>query len=151
MASNITLRPARSGELEAINHIYESIAFEPSTPADHILVAESNGHFAGQGRLVHFDPHTVEMGGIYVDPRFRGAGVARALVSTLLEKAQGSTIYCLPFVHLTDFYCSFGFVKLDDLRGAPEAIQSKLRRCGTTQKNDVDVLIIRAPAGETEK
>ena len=143
----LALRTAESDDLPVVNGMYESVKFKLSTPADLIVLAEIDGVAAGIGRLVTIEAGVLELGGIYVDPSFRGGGVARRVVAWLVERApRGGALYCLPFRHLTPFYCGFGFAPIDDLARVPEVLRDKLRWCGTSHDEPVDALVMRGMA-----
>ena len=127
----------------------------------------------GIGRLIHLTPTTTsnddndshddddtetdivedhwELGGIYVEESARRQGVARELVTRLIQemksKIQCNTkttiLWCIPFQHLQDFYISCGFQpvlpSLDDTDNVqrrqrlllPKPLQCKLCKCSS--------------------
>lgn len=63
---------------------------------------EVSGERVGVGRLQNIGSGTAELGGMYVDDRFRGAGLAASIVEFLIENSgEYKKIYCLPFSHLS--------------------------------------------------
>ncbi|WP_232290939.1 GNAT family N-acetyltransferase [Bacillus cereus] len=96
-----------------MNTEYESIGFVPSDlKRDKVAIITYNDEYAGVGRLVQLDEDTIEMGGIFILPKFRGLQLAGELVSFLVETAKGlqvQNVYCLPFEELESFYKKYGF------------------------------------------
>ena len=69
-------------DLEWINNQYASVGFAPSDlKRDKVAIITCKGEYAGVGRLVQIDGETMEMGGIFIAPKFRGLQLAEALVS----------------------------------------------------------------------
>ncbi|MBH5334485.1 GNAT family N-acetyltransferase [Streptomyces pactum] len=72
--------------------------FNERTRPEHVLVAEAGGDLAGYVRVVPATPlasnaHVRQIGGLVVDDRARGRGVARALLHAAADEArrQGAT------------------------------------------------------------
>ncbi|PFM63466.1 GNAT family N-acetyltransferase [Bacillus cereus] len=109
---------AISNDLEWINIQYESIGFVPSDlKRDKVAIITYNDEYAGVGRLVQIDEDTIEMGGIFILPEFRGLQLAGELVSFLVQtakKLQIQNVYCLPFKELESFYKKYGFTEVDN-------------------------------------
>ena len=111
--AELTIRELRADERAWANQLYRAIQFA-TTPGDSLaLVAERGGERIGLGRLVAHAPGVVELGGIWTDEALRRGGVARAMVTALLDhaarRAGAAPLWCIPFAHLTPFYRSFGF------------------------------------------
>ncbi|PEX94051.1 GNAT family N-acetyltransferase [Bacillus cereus] len=108
---------ARSNDLKWINNQYESIGFVPSDlKRDKVAIITYRNEYAGVGRLVQIDENTIEMGGIFILPKFRGLQLAGELISFLLETAralQVQHVYCLPFEELENFYKKYGYTEVD--------------------------------------
>lgn len=128
------------------NAIYAQIGFQPSTREDRVAVASVEGRRAALGRLVPAGCDAHELGGIYVDPEYRGRRLARAVVEFLLGHAPSGTLYCIPFAHLDGFYRGFGFAPVPEGAAVPAAVASKVAWCGT-QYIDPVRLLVRRPAG----
>lgn len=103
----MSIQMATSNDLEWINNQYDSIGFVRSDlKRDKVAIITYNNEYAGVGRLVQIDEDTLEMGGIYILPQFRGLQLAGDLVSFLVEtakKLQVPNVYCLPFEELENF------------------------------------------------
>ncbi len=114
-------------EISWINQQYEKIDFLPPIwEKDRVAVALIENEKVGIGRLVPLADGSFELGGIYVLESFRGRGIARKIVSFLINNAAKSRIYCLPYEHLREFYQTFGLVICDEL---PKEVQEKYLWC----------------------
>ena len=115
MYMNIQL--ATSNDLEWINNQYDSIGFVRSDlNRDMVAIITYDNVYAGVGRLVQIDKDTIERGGIFILPQFRGLQLAGELVSFLVvtaQKLQVKNVYCLPFEELENFYKKYGFTEVD--------------------------------------
>lgn len=134
----------RKNEIEWVNEKYEEIHFKFSTlETDHIAIATCNSEYVGLGRLCCIENSIFELGGMYVHPNYRGLGIARKIVRFLLEsKIPSSTVYCLPFIHLQDFYESEGFQTVPEQAyyQIPKEILEKHRWCNETYLHKVLLL-----------
>jgi GNAT superfamily N-acetyltransferase len=113
-----------AAELAWANTRYRELRFHESEGGVVQLVAELDGAPVGLGRLVSHGPDVLELGGIWTAESARGAGVARAMVTALVERAGAARVWCLPFAHLADFYRGFGFA--DAPPPLPSVIAAKL-------------------------
>jgi N-acetylglutamate synthase-like GNAT family acetyltransferase len=122
----MSIQLATSNDLEWINKQYESIGFVPSDlRKDKVAIITYNDEYAGVGRLVQIDKNTIEMGGIFILPKFRGLQLAGKLVSFLVETAkelQIQHVYCLPFEELENFYKKYGYTEVDTTKEAVHPI-----------------------------
>jgi N-acetylglutamate synthase-like GNAT family acetyltransferase len=113
----MSIQLAASNDLEWINNQYDSIGFVRSDlKREKVAIITHKNKYAGVGRLVQIDEDTIEMGGIYILPKFRGLQLAGELVSFLVETAknlQVQNVYCLPFKELENFYKKYGFTEVD--------------------------------------
>ncbi|MDM5194035.1 GNAT family N-acetyltransferase [Bacillus hominis] len=113
----MSIQLATSKDLEWINIQYESIGFVQSDlTRDKVAIITYNNEYAGIGRLVQIDEDTIELGGIFILPNFRGLQLAGELVSFLVQTAKKShiqNVYCLPFEELENFYKKYGFTEVD--------------------------------------
>ncbi|HDR7807497.1 TPA: GNAT family N-acetyltransferase, partial [Bacillus cereus] len=109
----MSIQLATSNDLEWINNQYDSIGFVRSDlKRDKVAIITYNNEYAGVGRLVQIDEDTLEMGGIFILPQFRGLQLAGELVLFLVEtakKSQIQNVYCLPFEELENFYKKYGY------------------------------------------
>ena len=78
----MSIQIATFNDLEWINNQYKSIGFITSDlMRDIVAIITYNDEYAGIGRLVRIDEVTIEMGGIFILPQFRGLQLAGELVS----------------------------------------------------------------------
>jgi GNAT superfamily N-acetyltransferase len=142
----IEIRAAGTGEADWVNERYGEVQFIPSDlTKDTVLIAELDGQPAGLGRLVPVTEDACELGGMLVFETFRGRGVARALIDALIERANGRTIYCIPFAKLEDLYAAAGFERSET---APNDVQEKFDWCQRTYDQPV-LLMRRLTTGST--
>ncbi|MCC6278936.1 MAG: GNAT family N-acetyltransferase [Oligoflexia bacterium] len=148
MEQLLQIRIANDAEIPWINERYNEIKFIPSeSNKDLTLVAEFRGHKAGVGRLTKISETEGELGGIYVFPEFRGHGIARKLVDSLISRSPYHTLYCLPFSHLRDFYEEMGFRDPHPTEKSqiPEKVLNKQNWCTTEYKDQTPVLMRKLP------
>lgn len=170
MPTPITLQRAKEADLPWINAQYATVPFRPSTVAHTMLIAYNSNTVepVGLGRLIPLASSSAstqdddesltvsafvvstlvwELGGIYVQPAYRGQGLAGRIVQGLLDLAAArddgletppptpttiTTIWCLPFAHLLPFYTSFGFEAVSRCSPqVPATIRTTLGDCCT--------------------
>ena len=140
------LRTARPDETGWINEQYAKVRFIPSDPANEtIVIAELDGLRAGLGRLVDAGQGAYELGGMFVFDQFRGRGVARAIVDELIRRAEGRTVYCIPFADLEPIYAGEGFTTIEPSPDLPERVREKLAWCAETIDRPVILMVLRDP------
>lgn len=123
------LRTAKPEETGWVNEQYAKVHFIPSDPANEtIVIAELDGVRAGIGRLVDAGEGACELGGMFVFDEFRGRGVARAIVDELIRRADGRTVYCIPFADLEGLYAAAGFRRIEPVN-VPRKVEEKLEWC----------------------
>ncbi|CAM1343554.1 GNAT family N-acetyltransferase [Tenacibaculum amylolyticum] len=140
----ITIRQANAHEIEWINSKYEDVGFVASNfDNEFIIIASIENQPAGLGRLVIIDEQNIELGGIYVFPNHRGLGIADKIVSYLCEHNpfKNTTIWCLPFENLQNFYYKFGF-KNSNQRMAPLKVAEKHQWCNANEAYQKEVLLL---------
>lgn len=132
------LRRARVEEEAWLNERYAEVDFQLSDlDRDLQLVAELDGELAGTGRLVPVGENSVELGGMLVLDRFRGRGIARAIIDELLRHAAGRRVYCIPFADIETIYTAAGFVRCED---GPPKVMAKVAWCNETYPRGVVLL-----------
>lgn len=140
----VTVRQAEIHEINWINAKYSEVDFVKSNfENEYILIAKVGNENAGLGRLVKIDEDNIELGGIYAFPNFRGIGVAENIVRNLCKKNPfgASTIWCLPFENLLNFYSKFGFENCDNIK-APKELTKKQEWCNSENKYRKKVLLL---------
>src|SRR6266702_6358102 len=138
----LEVRSATPADRPYIDAAYRAIDFAACAPDDELVVADDAGAPIGIGRLVPLGGDAVELGGIFVEPAARRAGVAAAVVRALLERAGGRRVFCVPFSHLVDYYKRFGFVDCPVDAAVPAGIHAKLRFCQSRYPDTVVVLVM---------
>ena len=138
----LEIRLLRDDELAWAADRYREIKFSISPPDAIGLVAELEGARVGLGRLIEYEPGVVELGGIWTDLGARNRGIARAMVSALIERAGPVRLWCVPFAHLEPFYTSVGFAAAR--RPWPGPIAAKVATC-ESQRLPTVVVLCRAP------
>lgn len=141
---NEVIRLGKLNDYKWVNEQYRKVKFKESSFENEIIVIiEVNSSKVGLGRLQKIDDNNAELGGIYVEPEFRGKGLARKIVSFLLENSSGyKTIYCLPFSNLSNFYKIFGFKELKGYKNIPRKVTDKHKWCNLFYKKDTLLLIL---------
>ncbi|MFC5452884.1 GNAT family N-acetyltransferase [Paenibacillus aestuarii] len=129
----IQVQKATKQDLGWINEQYQQIGFVPSDlETDTVFLAILDDEYVGLGRIVKYDEHHYELGGIYTVEKHRGMNVASYVVSRLVEYVRSAGIehvYCIPFEKLTLFYEKFGFHDVEELGAVPKQIADKYYWC----------------------
>lgn len=133
---SLVVRRARAEEGTRFNEIYSKIRFFLCDPLkDDMAVAELGGEWIGVGRVAATsDPTAMELAGIWVDDRYRGRGIARMIVSLLMETVStlppGVSVFCVPFRKLNAFYAQYGFQEYEIAApDVPTSVKSKCEIC----------------------
>jgi N-acetylglutamate synthase-like GNAT family acetyltransferase len=140
----VVVKQAEKHEVDWVNSKYDEIGFVKSNiENEFIVIANVENKGAGLGRLVRIDHQNIELGGIYVFPEFRGLGVAENIVKNLCKSTpfEASTIWCLPFKNLLNFYSKFGFQK-HETGTVPEEIIKKLEWCNSGNRYKKEVFLL---------
>lgn len=138
----VAIRDLRDDERAWANAVYAEIGFAPSTPRDTLLVAEQNHSGVALGRLVPIGGGAVELGGIWTAPEARGVGVARAIVTALLARANtAASVWCIPYTHLVGFYESCGLAPAAP--PWPDVVAEKVR--GLRERGTAVAVLVRVP------
>jgi GNAT superfamily N-acetyltransferase len=142
MREDVRIRDARSDERAWASDRYREIGFMPTAAADVQLVADIAGERVGLGRLVRLGADAVELSGIWTADAARGRGVARAMVTALLDRARDEReVWCVPFADLVSFYTSFGFIEAHPW---PAAVAAKVAACIAQGQPVKSALVLRS-------
>lgn len=136
--------------LDWANSRYAEVDFLPSPASDFLAVAEIDGVAAGLGRLSEVAPGIGELGGMYVFPEHRGAGIARWLIQFLISESDFGTLYCLPFAHLEGLYRSAGFRPCPPEPSVPGKVLEKHAWCNSHYSGPV-LLMCRTDCGSSSR
>lgn len=144
--SAFEIRWCTESEIEWVNEQYRKVDFMPSNlNRDRIAIAVYGHERVGLGRLCYIRPLTIELGGMYVEPSYRGMGVAKRIIKFLLEyRDPEATVYCLAFAHLRNFYQDEGFqeVSVEGYEAVPHEILKKNDWCNETYSHKVLLLYL---------
>ena len=114
------------------NHELDSLEEYYIPPTGELLLALQHSEPAGCIALKQFSISICELKRLFVNERFRGQGVARQLVSEILEKAKiyGYDAVRLEFVELfvesKSLYTSMGFKNIEAYTDIPERLKPKM-------------------------
>ena len=133
----LLIRKLTASELEWANSRYAEVDFLPSPASDFVAVAEINGTAVGLGRVTQVAPNIGELGGMYVFPEHRGAGVSKSLIQFLISESNLATLYCLPFEHLDGLYQSAGFKPCHPGPSVPGKVLEKHAWCNSRYPDPV--------------
>jgi GNAT superfamily N-acetyltransferase len=129
MSSEITIRPARAAELDALGALQlrsslgwgeqvEALLAMPEAgqvPAEHVptsFVAEVSGRMVGFGTVLRTDAAEAELEGLFVEPGDWGQGVGARLVAEAERRAAALGVVALRVVasrRAEAFYLACGF------------------------------------------
>ena len=141
--SDVTIRLARPEEHARAAQAYEAWGYRGGVrPEDAVYVAEADGELAGVVR------RTVEEGvtmlrGMQVAPEWRRRGIGTRLLRAFVADLGDGECWCIPYLHLTDFYGMEGFETVPG-PNPPAFLQARLAEY---RARGLSVLIMRRPAG----
>lgn len=72
------------------------------------------GHVVGCGQVKHQPGNVLELASIAVDTKWRGQGVARAIIEALLAQYGSEPLYLMTESELVQLYAKFGFEKIEE-------------------------------------
>ncbi len=128
----------------AANRIYASIEFELSGANDTTFGVFECDDIVALGRFCRYDDGAIEIGGFWTREDRRGRGLARSLVEHVMAVLPpDGDCFCVPFVHLVEFYCSFGMEHVGADETVPASIVAKQRACQRhTACGDYDATVL---------
>ena len=127
MTSNITVRPARTGDVKAIQAMrqelegskvllgHELVSLYEAVP-EFLVAVDDSGAVVGAGALHVMWEDLAEVRSMVVSEKLRGTGVGHAVLEALLTKAQSvgiKRVFCLTFE--TEFFGKHGFAEISDV------------------------------------
>jgi len=142
--TDFLIRWCGEAEIDWVNEQYQKVDFKLSRfNTDRIAITICNGERVGLARLCYVEDSVFELGGMYVQPSYRRLGIAKQLVRFLLNhRVLKDRVYCLPFVHLRNFYLHEGFKEVSEkeLSKVPINVLEKYRWCNETYPYEVLLL-----------
>lgn len=127
MTSKITVRPARTGDVKAIQAMrqqlegskvllgHELVSLYEAVP-EFLVAVDESGAVIGAGALHVMWEDLAEVRSMVVSEKLRGTGVGHAVLEALLAKAQSvgiKRVFCLTFE--TEFFGKHGFAEISDV------------------------------------
>ena len=127
MTSKITVRPARTGDVKAIQAMrqelegskvllgHELVSLYEAVP-EFLVAVDDSGAVVGAGALHVMWEDLAEVRSMVVSEKLRGTGVGHAVLEALLTKAQSvgiKRVFCLTFE--TEFFGKHGFAEISDV------------------------------------
>ena len=142
-AGPVRIRVADPGEHARARAAYEAWGYEGGVqPADTVLLAEAadGGELLGLVRLT-LEEGTRMLRGMQVAPTAQRRGIGTRLLHALVEGLGDGPCYCVPYVHLVDFYGQAGFVECPLTRAPAFLVQ----RIGAYRREGLAVTLMRRP------
>lgn len=127
MTSKINVRPARTGDVKAIQAMrqqlegskvllgHELVSLYEAVP-EFLVAVDDSGAVVGAGALHVMWEDLAEVRSMVVSEKLRGTGVGHAVLEALLTKAQSvgiKRVFCLTFE--TEFFGKHGFSEISDV------------------------------------
>lgn len=127
MSSTITVRPAQTGDVKAIQAMrqqlegsqvllqHEMVSLYESVP-EFLVAVDATGSVVGAGALHVMWEDLAEVRSMVVAEKLRGQGIGHAVLHALLAKASTigiKRVFCLTFE--TEFFGKHGFVEISDV------------------------------------
>lgn len=127
MTSKITVRPARTSDVKAIQAMrqelevskillgHELVSLYEAVP-EFLVAVDESGAVIGAGALHVMWEDLAEVRSMVVSETLRGTGVGHAVLEALLSKAQSvgiKRVFCLTFE--TEFFGKHGFSEISDV------------------------------------
>jgi GNAT superfamily N-acetyltransferase len=107
------------------------------SPEDTLFVGEDESQLVAAVRRTR-EHDCVLLRGMYVAPEHQRRGIGRELLEFFVSHLDRVRCYCVPYVHLRDFYGRAGFVSLLD-ESAPAFLRE---RAASYRARGLDVLIM---------
>ena len=127
MTNKITVRPARTSDVKAIQAMrqqlegskvllgHELVSLYEAVP-EFLVAVDEAGAVVGAGALHVMWEDLAEVRSMVVSEKLRGTGVGHAVLEALLAKAQSvgiKRVFCLTFE--TEFFGKHGFAEISDV------------------------------------
>ena len=133
---------AKTDDLSGVAAFYEKVGYSCGVcSGDRIIVARNEQTIVAAIRLCEEEGVLVARG-MYVAEKFRRKGLGALLLERASSEIAQAECWCVPYVHLTDFYSRAGFVMCDSV-AAPDFLLARLKRYTASGQN---VALMRRPA-----
>lgn len=119
------LQMATKENLPAINQFYTACGYRgAATEQDQVVAALKGKHLVGCMRLSK-EKNTQVIRGMQVRGKYQYQGIGGAMLNKAIELVNGETCYCVPYVHLVNFFTRYGFKEIDP-HSAPDFLIQRL-------------------------
>lgn len=119
-----SIRPALATDQPTIRRMVRAAGLDPTSLYwRHFLIAEQEGQVVGIGQVKQYRGCR-ELGSLVVLPKYRGQGIAAALIEAL-EAGAGRPLYLLCEAGMQTYYSRFGYTAIG-FRAAPAVLKLKL-------------------------
>lgn len=110
--SNFCVRPANENDSPKINNLIAKANLDSSDLKwERFVVVETvNGVLVGCGQVKDHEDGSSELASIAVEANYRGQGIGRLIINTLLSKSA-RPLFLICRLKLRKFYQKFGFVQ----------------------------------------
>lgn len=109
--SEFIVRPATREDFTAIRSLIRTVRINPFGLdwRRFIIVVTLEGNLIGCGQIKCHHDGSQEMASIAIQEQFRGGGMAKRIIESLLSSNNNRPIYLMCRARLNDFYLKFGF------------------------------------------
>ena len=141
-----TLRPARESESRAIKELIHHVGINPMGLdwKRFIVAVDSKGRILGIGQLKPHSRDILELASIAVYPHYRGQGIARAIIETLLKDSP-RPLYLMCESKNGGLYEKFGFhaISYEEMPRYFQRISKLAGLASTLARHDEHILIMK--------
>jgi N-acetylglutamate synthase-like GNAT family acetyltransferase len=112
---DLRIRPAAKDDARPIRTLVRSVRINPIGLdwRRFLLAVSPDGNMLGCGQIKFHADGSLELASIAVHPESRHTGVARRIITALLEREPARPIYLMCRSELESFYAQFGFAVID--------------------------------------
>ncbi|HET9907962.1 MAG TPA: GNAT family N-acetyltransferase [Anaerolineales bacterium] len=144
--TNYTLRPARESESRAIKELIHEVGINPMGVdwKRFIVAVDAQDQIIGIGQLKPHGKDILELASIGVYPEYRGQGIARAIIETLLKDSP-RPLYLMCESKNGGLYEKFGFLAIsyEEMPRYFQRISKLAGLASTLARHDERILIMK--------
>ena len=144
--TNYTLRPARETESRAIKELIHQVGINPMGVdwKRFIVAVDARDQIIGIGQLKPHGKDILELASIGVYPEYRGQGIARAIIETLLKDSP-RPLYLMCESKNGGLYEKFGFraISYEEMPRYFQRISKLAGLASTLARHDERILIMK--------